>query len=81
MPRLHQGAGQIPFHRGLANGVVFGALCDVVCSGTVRWSTGQDLAEHRAQPEDIGPLIDSMYVAARLLGSEVGHGPHDRTSD
>src|SRR4029078_4912448 len=32
---------------------------------------GEDLAEDRAQGEDVGPLVDLVPLAARLLGGHV----------
>ncbi len=39
---------------------------------------GEDLAEDRAQGEDIGPLVDPVDLAASLLGSHVAGRAHHR---
>ena len=41
-------------------------------------TAGEDLAEDRAQAEDVGPLVDGLALPARLLRRHVGRGPHHR---
>ncbi len=38
----------------------------------------EDLAEDRAQGEDVGPLVDPVGLAPRLLGGHVARRAHDR---
>ncbi len=48
-------------------------------SAEERGLPGEDFAEDRPQGEDVGPLIDPVDLAPRLLGGHVGRSAQDRS--
>ena len=60
--------------------VARGRLAEDLAGGAARERrlAGEDLAEDRAQREDVGPLVDPVDLAARLLGGHVGRRAHHR---
>ena len=46
--------------------------------GDDRRAASQDLTEDRPQAEDVGPLVDRVHFAPRLLGGHVPRRPNDR---
>ena len=47
----------------------------------VRGLAGQDLAQDRAERKDVGPLVELVDLAPRLLGRHVGGRAHDRARE